>query len=106
MSAQLCMLMPLIQLTAEIWLCAGARRDTWSLNRGPLRREVRVRHRLAELLGADGCRCGEHRGGPWFPDAPDRGALLDLRGTPRARVRGRSGSERPALLRQLGRVDV
>ena len=66
------------------------------------RRQVRLRHRLAELHGPRRRRLRAHRGRQQLFHAPHRGAVQPLRGPPRARVRRRPRSRRPAFLHQLG----
>ena len=62
--------------------------------------QVRLGHRLAELLRADGRRRGRDRGRPQLLHAPHRGPLQPLRRPPRPRLRRRPEPDRPALLHQ------
>ena len=68
--------------------------------------QVRLRHRLAELLGA--ARGGHVRDGDrrQLVHAPHRGGLRRLRRAPRPRVRRRPGADGPALLHELRRAQV
>ena len=68
--------------------------------------EVRLRHRLAQLLRAD--RGGERaqRGRHELVHAPHRGRLRRLRRAPRPRLRRRARPDRPALLHELGVAQV
>ena len=76
------------------------------VRRGAVRlgREVRVRHRLAELHRAGGDRGGHLAPGPHVLDGPHRGALPPLRLAPRPRLPRRTPSEPAALLHQLVRA--
>jgi hypothetical protein len=69
-----------------------------------VRHEVRVRHGLAKLLGADERGCGRDgaRLGP--PDAADRGALRRVRWPSWPCLPGRAAPDRAALLHQLLRA--
>ena len=66
-----------------------------------LRHQVRLRHRLAELLRARGRRERRDPRGPQPRDGPHRGPVPPLRRPPRPRVRRRPQPDRPALLHQL-----
>src|SRR5215208_88716 len=77
------------------------------LRPGPLRLgdEVRLRHRLAELLPAARGQ-GRDLGGQHLLHAPHRGALRELRRPSRPRLRGRAEADRPALLHERHRHEV
>ena len=66
-----------------------------------LARQVRVRHRLAELHAS--ARAGErrHEDRPQVLHGPHRSPLQARRLAPRARLRRRPGADRPALLHEL-----
>ena len=67
-----------------------------------LNRQVRFRHRVAELHAA--ARAGEHRREkrPQLLRGPNRGAQQTCRFSPGARVQRRPGTDRAALLHELG----
>ena len=66
-----------------------------------LRHQVRLRHRLAELLGPDGRRERRDPARQQPLHAPHRGRLRALRRPPGPRLRRRPEPDRPALLHQL-----
>ncbi len=68
--------------------------------------QVRLRDRLAQLLGAG--IPGQRRYGSrqQSGDATNRGSLRYLRRSPRPRVRGWTAADGPSLLRQLGGAEA
>ena len=68
--------------------------------------EIRLRHRLAELLGADRSHAHRHHGRPQLLPDPHRGPLRPLRRPPRPRLRGRPEADRPALLHERRVAEV
>src|SRR5262249_9478538 len=68
--------------------------------------EIRVGHRLAELL----CRRGQGRGertcGQFLVHAADRGALRRVRRAPRSCLPGRTKTNRVALLHEWMRIEI
>ena len=87
------------------------REDAWRvrlrlLRRGPLqlRRQVRFRHRLAELHEAGGARERRHGGGYELRHAPGRGHVQPLRRASGPRLSRRAGAHRLALLHELRRA--
>src|SRR3954453_3908321 len=71
----------------------------------PVRDEVRIGDRLAELLPPDRRRRGRDRDRSVVVHASDGGAVRRLWRPSRARVRGRATADRAALLHQLGGAD-
>ncbi len=71
-----------------------------------LRHQVRVRHRLAELLGTGQQGRGERARRPLVVHAPHRGSLRDVRRASRPRLSRRPEADRRALLHERRRAEV